>query len=92
VAAKEPKELIFRAIPGPQAPRPQAIYLSSKMQVYIFRILGISRRNLEGIIAAKARYDIDKKEKGLASIKLIQMEVENALILATDGRYKRTKI
>ena len=72
--------------------RPQAVYLTAKMQTWM-RLKGLwGDSRLQGEVkAAKELYDYEKENLGLASIPLIQMEVENALVLASKGKYKRSK-
>jgi hypothetical protein len=70
-------------------PHPKPIYLSSKMQV-VMRLAGMPM-NLEGVKAAKNWYDRTKRETNLANITLVQIEVENALNLATRGSYRRKR-
>lgn len=65
-------------------PITKRLVLSPKMQLWA-EIKGISLQNTVAILGS---YD-EAKRNGLARIDIIQLEVENALILATKGRYKR---
>lgn len=66
--------------------RPNNLYLTSKLLTWA-RIAGMPSDGVEAVKALKDAYDRAKREQGLASIPLIQLEVENALTLATRGRY-----
>lgn len=65
---------------------PASIVLSAKLQSWA-KIKGIQFANAKSI---RDMYENEKKVFGLASISRIQLEVENALIVATNGKYKRT--
>jgi DNA-binding XRE family transcriptional regulator len=66
------------------------IYLTQKLLVWAEKA-NMSTEGLEAVRALKAAYDTAKRDFGLASIPLIQLEVENALTLATRGRYHRAR-
>lgn len=65
------------------------IYISKKMQV-VMRLAGMPM-DLAGVKAAQTWYNETKRTTNLASITLIQIEVENALNLATRGAYRGVK-
>lgn len=71
-------------------PRPKRIYLTEKLLVWA-RITSMPTESVEAVRALKDAYDHAKEFEGLASVPLIQLEVENALTLATRGGYWRKR-
>ena len=70
------------------AKRPPNIYLTKKLLTWA-RITNQPSESIESIRALKEAYEKAKRDQGLASVPLIQLEVENALTLATRGAYLR---
>lgn len=70
--------------------RPTQVYLTAKLLTWA-RITQQPAESVEAVRALKEAYDRAKREEGLASIPLIQLEVENALTLATRGAYYRAQ-
>lgn len=68
--------------------RPKNIYLTTKLLTWA-NITGMTTDGIEAVRAIKDAYETAKREQGLASIPLIQLEVENALTLATRGAYRK---
>lgn len=68
--------------------RTNNIYLTMKLMTWA-RITGMDSTAVDAARVLKEAYDRAKREQGLANIPLIQLEVENALTLATRGRYRR---
>jgi DNA-binding XRE family transcriptional regulator len=55
------------------------------------QVTNMPSEGIEAVRALKEAYDRAKREEGLASIPLIQLEVENALTLATRGHYYKNR-
>jgi hypothetical protein len=63
------------------------IYLTAKLLLWAQKT-DMSTEGVEAVRVLKAAYDTAKRDFGLASIPMVQLEVENALTLATRGRYR----
>jgi DNA-binding XRE family transcriptional regulator len=70
--------------------RPPNIYLTKKLLTWA-QVTNMPSEGIEAVRALKEAYDRAKREEGLASIPLIQLEVENALTLATRGHYYKNR-
>lgn len=66
--------------------RPPNVYLTQKLLTWA-KITNQPSESVEAVRALKDAYERAKRDEGLASIPLIQLEVENALSLATRGAY-----
>lgn len=66
---------------------PKATYITPKLLLWAQKT-NMSTEGMEAVRALKAAYEVAKRDFGLASVPMIQLEVENALTLATRGRYK----
>lgn len=66
------------------------VYLTSKLLLWA-KITDMPSEGVEAVRALKEAYDRAKREEGLAHIPMIQLEVENALTLATRGAYYRER-
>lgn len=67
--------------------RKNNIYLTAKLLLWANKT-NMPAEGVEAVRALKAAYEVAKRDMGLASIPMVQLEVENALTLATRGRYK----
>lgn len=72
----------------PAPKRPPNVYLTQKLLTWA-TITKQPTESVEAVRALKEAYERAKRDEGLASIPLIQLEVENALSLATRGAYYR---
>jgi hypothetical protein len=70
--------------------RPKNVYLTVKLMTWA-KITGQPTSGLEAVKGLREAYERAKREEGLASIPLIQLEVENALTLATRGAYRKMR-
>jgi len=66
---------------------PKATYITPKLLLWASKT-GMSTQGMEAVRALRDAYEVAKRDFGLASIPMVQLEVENALTLATRGRYK----
>jgi hypothetical protein len=66
---------------------PKNLYITPKLLLWAEKT-AMPTEGMEAVRALKAAYEQAKRDYGLASIPMVQLEVENALTLATRGRYK----
>ena len=63
------------------------LYVTAKLLLWAEKT-NMSTEGMEAVRALKEAYEVAKRDLGLASIPMVQLEVENALTLATRGHYR----
>jgi len=63
------------------------LYITPKLLLWASKV-NMPTEGMEAVRALKEAYEVAKRDLGLASIPMVQLEVENALTLATRGHYR----